>query len=189
MSDIVLKDKSGVKNTYSDIETINIPDGNGGFVKYSLGGTPLPEYDGTVIIEKAESVLGLRRFKESVVPDGNDYDVGKLVGNESYIQNVWDTSFIEINPITKTIEDITVTVLGFTTFFVSTNSAYPDSPLTLVKTHVSEGDKILFFTTSFAEIISGTEILPSLANGFDVLSTANSTVDEWLLDNTEGVSV
>ena len=54
MSDIVLKDKSGVKNTYNNINAINIPDGNGGFVKYSLGGTPLPEYDGTVIIEKAK---------------------------------------------------------------------------------------------------------------------------------------
>lgn len=139
----------------------------------------------TTVNPDENSVLGLRRFKESVVPDGNDYDVGKLVGNESYIQNVWDTSFIEINPITKTIEDITVTVLGFTTFFVSTNSTYPDSPLTLVKTHISEGDNIQFFTTSFADIISGNEILPSLANGFDVLSTANSTVDEWLLVNTE----
>lgn len=66
MSDIVLKDKSGVKNTYNNINAINIPDGNGGFVKYSLGGTPLPEYDGAVIIEKAESVLGLRRFKETI---------------------------------------------------------------------------------------------------------------------------
>ena len=55
MSDIVLKDKSGVKNTYNNINAINIPDGNGGFVKYSLGGTHLSEYDGTVIIEKAES--------------------------------------------------------------------------------------------------------------------------------------
>ena len=55
MSDIVLKDKSGVKNTYNNINAINIPDGKGGFVKYSLGGTHLPEYDGTVIIEKAES--------------------------------------------------------------------------------------------------------------------------------------
>ena len=40
---------------------------NGKWQRKGIQGEPtLPEYDGTVIIEKAESVLGLRRFKETI---------------------------------------------------------------------------------------------------------------------------
>ena len=40
---------------------------NGNWQRKGIQGEPtLPEYDGTVIIEKAESVLGLRRFKNII---------------------------------------------------------------------------------------------------------------------------
>ena len=158
MSDIVLKDKSGVKNTYSDINAINIPDGNGGFVKYSLGGTHLPEYDGTVIIEKAESVLGLRRFKESVTPY-------LTITSEDELPSFYTEHYFDI-PTLGDINRMTPCVVGDGEICVVVgNETEPLNVMTLF-------DVNLYFP-----------------DGFEILSTSNSTVDEWLLANTEGVSV
>lgn len=171
MSDIVLKDKSGVKNTYSDIETINIPDGNGGFVKYSLGGTHLPYYDGAVIIEKAESVLGLRKFKSSMT----------VASSEVFTDNT-DTAFeqygFSISPITFEEAGITITGLSCLLNF-NNQDVIGEGVLTYI-----EGD------IGIGAIAQTLTYLSTLGiDTFNVTATNNSTVDKWLLANTEPVDV
>ena len=169
MSDIVLKDKSGVKNTYNNINAINIPDGNGGFVKYSLGGTHLPEYDGTVIIEKAESgVLGLRRFKESVenitTVNAMDGDINTLMSEYGF-----------------TIEAQNTIDMISCVFYYAGASVGGASVQAVAYRYIEDGAYSYFFV-SLEEFL---EALPT----FNVTSIPNATVDEWLLANTEGVSV
>ncbi len=168
MSNIVLKDKSGVKNTYSDINAINIPDGNGGFVKYSLGGTHLPEYDGTVIIEKAESVLGFRRFKEGLVTPTVFDTISADNVSDFYTNNLIKISEISVNDITFNEFTPLVNFDGTELIIVGYNG------------EVVEGTP---FSNFNAILILNNEGV------FNVISTTNSTVDEWLLANTEGVSV
>lgn len=171
MSDIVLKDKSGVKNTYSDINAINIPDGKGGFVKYSLGST-LPEYDGTVIIEKAESVLGLRRFKETVTP------ISEYIGTGTDIEGL--ASFCE--QLSFDIEPIEGVYIEDATF----------TKMTCVFTAIVDGETLLVYGLYMGDDFWVADDLSNPVEPitqFNILSTSNATVDEWLLANTEGVSV
>ena len=158
------------------INAINIPDGNGGFVKYSLGGTPLPEYDGTVIIEKAESVLGLRRFIDtpdlSQSTDGNPYTV-------------------EVPFTSNNIECLGIFVITIGTI----SDTVTGEPLRLIAyiptTYASEDDLIYVYSTLDTTSISAT--LPLIKGWQDeayrTIALPDDTTNEWLLANTEGVSV
>lgn len=179
MSDIVLKDKSGVKNTYSDIETINIPDGKGGFVKYSLGGTHLPEYDGTVIIEKGESVLGLRRYIDLATAEPI---------NDTPLEYASEATEDILAPYIYDIESIILTdgeVVPATqmTTLLSMNNATNTGTINIVMFKV-EGNWM-----GILQSVLDTDYAVFIGMKYNVLSTANATVDEWLLANTEGVSV
>ena len=165
MSDIVLKDKSGVKNTYSDITAINIPDGNGGFVKYSLGGTHLPEYDGTVIIEKANKLLGLRRLKENV-------DVS--FEGETIFYLVFESNGKKFNAIG--IENGAIIFIG---------EISPTSP----PEQVIVGMNGSIVATDYMEInIIATSITMEY-EGESMTIELSAEGEQWLLANTEGVSV
>ena len=181
MSDIVLKDKSGVKNTYNNINAINIPDGNGGFVKYSLGGTPLPEYDGTVIIEKADSVLGLRR----IITNNLSSNLGTFAFDFTTEMNIdeemADYIGIEAGLVTITCDALTV-------------EYYSEE----------RGNALLYNCVSSSPDLSSAISFPysqyvwNEAEGFsngeemsyiNVIKCEDETAKAWLLANTEGVSV
>lgn len=167
MSDIVLKDKSGVKNTYNNINAINIPDGKGGFVKYSLGGTPLPEYDGTVIIEKAESPLGLKKF--------NDTLTYIVLSEQPSSTEYYNSNYITITPKNiETGDGSIATFYGFTPLYIVDG-------VIGVMADVQIGSLRLITPMTNPHGLEG--------ETFEVLSVANDTVAEWLLANTEGVSV
>lgn len=178
MSDIVLKDKSGVKNTYNNINAINIPDGNGGFVKYSLGGTHLPEYDGTVIIEKADSVLGLRKWKSEVNSITSFH--GSTSSDE--IEEWSENNHYSITPTTIDMEGTSFTVSAFTPLFdyVNNGGEVIGNGFNCYIGNDTNG----YMWIGLGTIEQVAEIIPS----FNVISTTNTTVDEWLLANTEGVS-
>lgn len=175
MSDIVLKDKSGVKNTYSDVNAINIPDGKGGFVKYSLGST-LPYYDGTVVIERAESVIGLRKLNEIVEVVGS---LACVLG-ESLSEDLLNEYGFDIEPIVEETADGTESITKLSCAYnVTFTVGEVETTMICVLAKVEENEQSNIFPIPVEEL-SGTN--------FNVLSTANSTVDEWLLANTEGVS-
>ena len=120
-----------------------------------------PTYDGTVVIEKANSVLGLRRFNTNTPSVFTSITEGELF--EFYSNNI-----IKMNDFT----DGGVTINEFTPLFDL------------------EGEEIIAFGYD-GEIVDGLPFsdFAALIGTFNVLSTSNSTVDEWLLANTEGVSV
>lgn len=126
-------------------------------------GETTPYFDGEIIIEKAqEGVLGLRRFKESV----NSITAVETIDNTSLTLNYG----IAIEPIY--IEDDDLTIQGFTCVYDYNSTQYT----TII---LAEGS---FFEIPF-------ENLTFYVSEFTVIESSNTTVDEWLLANTEGVSV
>ena len=129
-------------------------------------------YDGTVIIEKAESVLGLRRFKDTYTPFA---DVEDGTDEAFYNENHFDITPIENSDI----------VYGMSPIVNLISEEYGPIPAIILDYYNSSSD---------TRSITG---LPLLAIGGDltffgdvnVLSTSNTSVYEWLLANTEGVSV
>lgn len=124
-------------------------------------------YDGTVIIEKANSVLGLRRFKDSVT----EIDTIDTSGDE--FETLIEPYSFSIEPFVS--DDLTVSKMTCAfNIYDGTETAGPYVGLYFD----NAGWEAVPFTT--ANEFIGT---------FNITSTANSTVDEWLLANTEGVSV
>ena len=134
------------------------------------GGGELPEYDGTVIIEKA-GVRGWRRFKPSMA----------VASSEVFTDNT-NTAFeqygFSISPIT--FEEAGVTITGLSCLLNFNNQdVIGEGVLTYI-----EGD------IGIGAIAQTLTYLSTLGiDTFNVTATNNSTVDEWLLANTEGVSV
>jgi hypothetical protein len=123
------------------------------------GGGGAPYFDGTVIIEKAESVLGLRRFKESVTPY-------TTLSTQEEILSFYATNYFTISPDYDGYNRLSIAFLGDGQVWICVGVGDEMSTLNTLSTYL--------------------EFNP---NGINILSTANSTVDEWLLANTEGVSV
>lgn len=145
---------------------------NGKWQRKGIQGEPtLPEYDGTVIIEKAESVLGLRRFKETVTP------ISEYIGTGIDIEEL--NAFCE--PLSFDIEPIEGVYLEDATY----------TKMTCVYTATIEGETFLAYGLYAGDLWIGDDLSNPVEpiTQFNILSTANSTVDEWLLANTEGVSV
>jgi hypothetical protein len=134
-------------------------------------GEALEEYDGTVIIEKAESVLGLRRFKESIIPFGDL--AGDDVFDEEFSTIKYNENYFTIAPVS---DDKSI-IHGLTPIYNINGSDF---------FYVDYEETVLDY-----RIITPAPALNIVENlgTFNVLSTANSRVDEWLLANTEGVSV
>ena len=138
-------------------------------------GEETPYYDGTVIIEKAESVLGLRRFKSLDTINAVD------ISDKSYDETIIDDYAFNITEISFTVEDVTLTISKISCM------------LHWVLGYGEVGDYIFGYDNGdighwILIGIRGLEMNEAF-NQFNVLSTANTTVDEWLLANTEGVSV
>ena len=135
------------------------------------GGGETPYYDGTVIIEKAESVLGLRRFKESVTPITR----ASSTTNEEF----FNTYGFEIEPIV--IEGTTLS--GFSVIWGIISAETGELLLrTTCKVEMNNA-------TSYENLEYPAGLTEIGISEFTVTATANATVDEWLLANTEGVSV
>lgn len=150
-------------------------------VEVEGGGESLLTYDGTVIIEKANSVLGLRRLKDSwftnYIANVGEFDKS----SQTEMQNVYNQYGIEIEPTELTLNGITATLLGLTATFAYVESDVLPNTITWVGKINLNGAE-MYTTTDNSTF---TDILTQ----FTVTSTSNSTVDEWLLANTEGVSV
>ena len=130
-------------------------------------GEETPYYDGTVIIEKAESVLGLRRFKESV----NSVKSISIADPPEVYQEFYNTNSFDIEPITFEGETITKMCCAFTS--------------------VESGEAIIpIFSPTFdwgpLPISELTELGLTI---FTATSTANNKVDEWLRNNTEPINL
>lgn len=138
------------------------------------GGEALPEYDGTVIIEKANSGLRLRRFKETITSEG----LMTLTTEDemvSYIEDVKARIYISeislaggqiiyIVPLYLEAEGMSILqVIGYT----ANNEGYML-------------EQSLNGTTSGGNLLDGVSV--------NVLS-CGANVEAWLLANTEGVSV
>ena len=148
---------------------------NGNWQRKGIQGEPtLPEYDGTVIIEKANSVLGLRRFKDTwQLPES-----GEVVFDFS-------TTFTENGTTITLMCDKIVGHLGNDRWgadinVIATSPIIPDAtfpiqaPLATVGVN-SAGEYTIEYTyESFRTI--------NVINCDDV-------AEKWLLANTEGVSV
>ena len=136
------------------------------------------------------SVFGLRKFNETVESNGNDYRVGELLQNTELREQIWNSSFIEITPISREIDGESVILEGFTAFFTSSDSAYPDMPCTLCKIKYTEQyiERSVLIPVHFINLFED-DFMPSLLGGFNVTATANGIVDEWLLANTKAVEI
>lgn len=156
MNDIVLKDKYGVKNTYSDISAICIADGKGGFAKY------LP----------ASTFFGPRRFKESVTvlqSLGEDAIDSEL---EAYLNEY----YFDIEPFTIGNAVFTKLSCAFSWDFEPENIMVGGYATGIG----NEGNG------SWSHLSLST--LNEEVGTFTVIATKNTTVDEWLLANTEAAS-
>ena len=131
------------------------------------------------------SVRGLRKFNETVESNGNDYRVGELLQNTELREQIWNSSFIEITPISREIDGESVILEGFTVFFTSSDSAYPNMPSTLCKIKYTE--QCVLMPVHFNNLFDD-DFIPSLLGGFNVTATADSVVNEWLLANTKAVN-
>ena len=140
--------------------------GIGAIVVAAASGGSKPLYDGTVVIEKAESVLGLRRFKENLSVYGT-YSV-----NETF-EETYNKGFVTIEAIILGTD----TLYGFTPLYTGSDGAQNF----VIDYKSSMGERVF--------VNMPAEFFLQVFNEFNVLSTSNSTVDEWLLANTEGVSV
>ncbi len=137
------------------------------------GGGETPYYDGTVIIEKAESVFGLRRFKETVDTVGS-FEFTEVTDYSAYL-NEYD---FDIEPIVDETADGTEYITKLSCAYTVLLGDGETYACTLAK--VEENGNTVIAPIPISRLLEET---------FNILSTANSTVDEWLLANTEGVSV
>lgn len=151
---------------------------NGKWQRKGIQGEPtLPEYDGTVIIEKAESVLGLRRFKETITPI--------LLSEEpSSAEEYYNANFIEVEPVYNPVTD-TNSVASYIYGYTPIYSVDGGVTLRLVA-KMSLGEDMNIDNAMYMAV--NVRVIPE---GFEatVISTANTAVNEWVLANTEGVSV
>lgn len=156
---------------------------NGKWQRKGIQGEPtLPEYDGTVIIEKLNA-LGWRRFNDTLTPIETDYD---LFGGISDTETLFNNLYNEFGFSVKFEEEFEGEV--YTLEFKMT---------CLLK--VSQADyNVIWIETDTGERAAvyegiGNPSVESLLNEFNrqlpISSTSSATVDEWLLANTEGVSV
>lgn len=132
-------------------------------------------YDGTVIIEKA-GVRGLRRFKDILTPDENASYDGE--NSEELLANYG----INITPIIK--DGVAVSKISAFIKYTPEYSSGGENDGVIVARMVADDGTTIVRGVSYPGVL---EMLGT--NTIDVLSTANNTVDEWLLANTEGVSV
>jgi hypothetical protein len=123
---------------------------NGKWQRKGIQGEPtLPEYDGTVIIEKAESVLGLRRFKDTI-------DIVSLADENTDHQFRFSCQGTEYEQFYLDEDDN-----GLFLSYGYENPVYYNS-----SGWVNDDDKTI-----------------------NVLEPVYDFLEEWLLANTEGVSV
>lgn len=153
---------------------------NGKWQRKGIQGEPtLPEYDGTVIIEKA-GVLGLRRLKPSdelqifiteTIPSAGSLYMEEVF-NRGYftvetVQN-GETQTLKISPLNSvTFEDT-----GETIQCVILESQYNET--TTIHTPMTLDNLIEY---GWFEL------------DLNIVAFSNADVEQWLLANTEGVSV
>ena len=146
------------------------------------GGEETPEYDGTVIIEKA-GVRGLRRFKDRVesittIQVTKNTDVEQL-GRSIFNQYGFDIELISV----PTIEGFNL--VGMSCLVNVDRSQMGIEGITQgIAYALLNDDNSVSYTFNIDY-----EIFLELHEQFTVTKTANATVAEWLLANTEGVSV
>ena len=128
-------------------------------------GTGLIIENGVLKIQKSNSVLGLRRFNESVTPYAT---ITSDEMSEFYSNNVIKISDIYIENTDFTLNEFTplVNLDGTELILVGYNGE-------------------MFDGATFEDFMYSIETYGN--NTINVLSTANTTVDEWLLANTESV--
>lgn len=125
------------------------------------------------------SVLGLRRIKESwftnYIANVGEFDKT----SQSEMQNVYNQYGFEIEPTTFTLEGITATLLGLTTTFAYIESEFlPNTTKWVGK---------VFLNGAEMYVAPDSNIFTDIIRQFTITATPNSTVDEWLLANTEAV--
>ena len=149
-------------NFASEIESISV-------------GSTLPYYDGTVVIEKAESVLGLRKFKSILNFNG----IIVVNGIEEF------SPFIQHEP-----NQITIDVVNIGGNNVSKLIPYHFSD--------AEGVSLLGIATLTVDGELGDDVYNELFGAVDIdhitgvtidVISCGTNVEQWLLANTEGVSV
>lgn len=152
------------------------------------GGIDTPEYDGTVVIEK-DSVLRLRKFK----PYANltsDY----TFKSSDLIQDIVDWSInnsFEITPLEISIDGGEMTISGFSIPFNFVDNTKGETYISCCAYVGTETDGIVMapIFASLGDTNLFKELVENYINEFNVISTTNTDVDNWLLTNTEGVSV
>ena len=137
--------------------------------------------NGVLKIQKANSVLGLRKIKDSwftnYIANVGEFDKS----SQTEMQNVYNQYGFEIEPTALTLNEITATLLGLTaTFAYIESDVLPNTTTWVGKINLNGAE--MYVTTDDSTF---TDILTQ----FTVTATANSTVDEWLLANTESVEV
>lgn len=131
----------------------------------------------TASATNTESVLGLRRFKENLTPIEHNMAVTDQWG---YFSVYVDLHF-DIEPVI--IDELGITVYGMTPLVNFTdNNSSTDYPKMVISATASDGSTER--TAMSVDFSNGNIIVGLVVN---VLSTANSTVVEWLLANTEPV--
>jgi hypothetical protein len=143
----------------------------GKWQRKGIQGEPtLPYYDGTVIIEKAESVLGLRKLSFPV-----DVSTVGSMTDENDIADIYNQYYCEFEPIT---------LMGFVCVGVSAMWSYTDimgdtEPAFIIRT--DSGYMRCDLSFALENGIEGLVVNITYCN--------NKTMEKWLLANTEGVSV
>ena len=142
----------------------------------------IPAYDGAVVIGNDGSVLGLRRIRDSWFTNyiTNVGELDRITNGEQLI-SIYSLYGFEIEPFEATFKGVTGTLLGLTTTFAYYESENTPNSIEWIVRVVINGQEMIATTdaSTFTDIVSQ----------FNITSTSNSTVDEWLLANTEGVSV
>lgn len=160
----------------TEVQNITPSEGYAGIgsVRVEAGsGEARPYFDGTVIIEKAESVLGLRRFK----------DIMTTINNEPFPYDTTDEEVI--NPYSFDVEgvieifDEIIQVTKMTCLLNVTNALGTGTLYALYFYYNDEWGMVYFEGQGWT--------FPELNIPFTITST--NGYDEWLLANTEGVSV
>lgn len=143
-------------------------------------------YDGTVIIEKANSVLGLRRFKDTMTPIETDYDLYGGASSNELSDNLFNAFGFSTEQSIETPNEIIVVTVQFTCLL-----KVPQAPNNCMWVRASANGDV---TEGVYYEGLGNPTLDDFLNTLDnrtidINYTANSTVDKWLLANTEEVSV
>lgn len=148
---------------------------------YGTGGDTTPYYDGTVIIEKAESVLGIRRFKDVL-------DVSIATLNEPFTLNV-EGVYLHNDP-----EPVSFTSLELNNIDLGDGVAIQQS--VLIPLDVNSGFPIYVngymdgntYNHEWGAVIMGWAD-EETARLINITKCDDETAKAWLLANTEGVSV